>query len=327
MASKGFSAPKEAMDMSLMDAESSSGEEADTTIVQKSGCRVVKIVGMTLASFGLVMAAAMVTSHAFTRPNNARIDQQGLVDFKDHTVHNGMTQRLQQPSEVPDRALDDSVAGKGGPSAPATITPTSAVTTVAPTSAAPTFPPIATLVPTPNSAATTKPTPTAAATKPTVVKGPIRWAAHPEYCFDVEAGKHESGTNLQLWTCNGTHKENREFIVPTQGEGPIRWTLHPQDCIDIAGGRTHNGNNIQMWVDDCSHKNMQFIMPSGGRGPLRWAAHPEKCVDIDGGKTGDATNVKLWDCEDSGEHPNQQFILPMVPSMSSEGGNGLGWRR
>lgn len=280
MAAKGFYAPNETMDVSLTDAESSPGAKADTTVVQKLGRRAVKIVGMTLASFGLVIAATMVTDHALTRPKGARIDQQGLVNFNDRSVRNGMIQRSQQTSEVADRALDDSVEGKGG----STSTD-------------------------PTNVATTTNIPTAADTKPAVAKGPIKWAAHPEYCFNVEGGRHESGTNLQLWICNGTRRENREFTMPTYGEGPIHWTLHPQDCIDISGGKTHNGNNVQMWLNDCSHENMQFVMP-GGRGPLRWAAHPEKCMDIDGGKTGDATKIKLWDCVDNGEHPNQQFILP-----------------
>jgi len=143
-------------------------------------------------------------------------------------------------------------------------------------------------------------------------KGLVKWATHPEFCFDIAGGRQKSGTNLQIWHCNGTHEEWRQFTMPTSGEGPIHWAAHPEDCVDVSEGKQDNGVNVQMWLNDCSHDNMQFIMPEGGRGPLRWALHPDKCVDIDGGKTGDATNIKLWDCEEGGEHPNQVFILPFA---------------
>jgi len=272
--------------MSLTDAESASESAVATTKLQKSGCRAVKIAGMTFVGVGVTIAAAMVGSHAFTKPRGASIDQQHS-DLNDWRVHDGMILRLQQKFEAPDRALDDSVDGKGTNSAtPPTSAPTPAATS-APATAAKTL---------------------------DVVTGAIHWATHPEYCFDIAGGRQESGTNLQVWHCNASHKDNREFTMPMSGEGPIHWSLHPEDCVDIAGGKANNGNNVQMWLNDCSHDNMQFIMPSGGVGPLRWAVHPEKCVDIDGGKTGDATNIKLWDCEDNGEHPNQQFMLPLAPA-------------
>jgi len=280
------------MDLCPIDAGSTSGSEADTgspsgseadTIMQKSGCRVVKIASMTLAGVGLLVAAAVVAKHAFTRPGGAHIDHERLVDVNDRSVPNGMLQRSQQKSETAYRALEDSIFSKGHHAATTTPATTPSITTT-------TFMP------------------------PTTAKGAIRWATNPEYCFDIAGGRHQSGTNLQVWHCNVSHKENREFIVHVHGEGPIHWAAHPEDCIDVAGGKMHNGNNMQMWLNDCLHEDMQFIMPEGGRGLLRWAAHPDKCMDVDGGKTGDATNMKLWDCEDNGEHPNQQFLLPYSPA-------------
>lgn len=264
-----------------MEAASVSGSEADTT-VKKPGSRVAKMAAMTLASVGLLIAAVVAANHAVTKPNSARIDQQRVVVFNNQHVHNGMLQRSQQMPQAAERALDGSVAAKNafeGAVATETVEEDSNAT-------AATF------------SATSE------------AKGLVKWATHPEFCFDIAGGRQESGTNLQIWHCNGTHEEWRQFTMPTSGEGPIHWAAHPEDCIDISGGKQHNGNNVQMWLNDCSHDNMRFIMPEGGRGPLRWALHPDKCIDIDGGKTGDATNIKLWDCEEGGEHPNQVFILP-----------------
>jgi len=277
------------MDFVSKDAGSSSGSETDA-IMKKSGCRMVKIAGMTLAGVGLLSVAALVLNHAFTRPKGAHIDQEQLVDFNDRKVHNGLLQRSQN-FEAANRALEDSTAGKA-PATDGTNAPTTAPST------------------TPATAPAIAPAPAT----PTTQKGSIRWATHPEYCFDIAGGRHESGTNLQVWHCNESHAESRQFIMPIDGEGPIHWAAHPEDCIDVSGGKMHNGNNVQMWVNDCTHEDMQFVIPGSGLGPIRWAAHPDKCIDIDGGKTGDATNIKLWDCEDGGEHPNQRFLLPHHPA-------------
>jgi len=238
----------------------------------------MKIAGITLAGVGLLVLAVAVTDHAFARPKGAHMAHEHLVVLNDRTVRNGLLQRSQPKLEAADRALDDSVGGKN------TAPPTENTTTAAPTSAA------------------------------TTATGMIMWATHPEYCFDISGGRQESGTNVQIWHCNVSNEDHRQFTMPIHGEGPVHWTAHPEDCIDVAGGKTHNGNNVQMWLNDCSHDNMQFVMPAGGRGPLRWAAHPDKCIDIHDGKTGDATNIKLWNCEDNGEHPNQQFLLPFAPA-------------
>jgi len=243
------------------------------------------------------MATAVVANRTFMRPQSAGISRERLVAiFNDRSVQNGLLQhsQLKLPAE---RALDDSVDSKGGVKGDGAMPTTSVVaaTTEGTTSAA--------------AAAATTGVTTSVATG-TLVKGPVKWATYPEYCLDVSGGKHESGTNLQVWHCNATHRENREFAMATSGEGPLHWASDMDDCIDVAGSKAANGNNVQMWVSDCNHENMQFVIPEGGRGPLRWATHPEKCMDIDGGLTGDATNIQLWDCDENGEHPNQQFLLP-----------------
>jgi len=290
--------PAEAMDASSMSAGSSSGSDAEADVMKKSGCRMVKIAGMTLASFGLVMATAVVANRTFMRPQSAGISRERLVAiFNDRSVQNGLLQRSQQKFAA-ERTLDDSVDSKGGVEGDGAMPTTSAAaaTTEGTTSAA---------------AATTGVTTTVATG--TLVKGPIKWATHPENCLDVSGAKHESGTNLQVWHCNATLKENQEFAMATSGEGPLHWGSDMDDCIDVAGGGAANGNNVQMWVSDCNHENMQFVIPEGGRGPLRWATNPEKCMDIDGGETGDGTNIQLSDCDEDDEddeHPNQQFLLP-----------------
>jgi len=294
--------PAEAMGASPMHAGSSSGSDAEADVIRKSSCRVVKIAGMTLAGFGLLIGTAVVaTNHTFARPQSTGINRERLVAFNDRNVQNGLLQRSQQQLAA-ERALDNSVDSKGGVEGGGAMPTTSAAaaaTTEGTTSVA-----------APTTGGTSVATAAPTATTGTLAKGSIKWATHPEYCLDVSGGKHKSGTNLQVWHCNASHKENREFAMATSGEGPLHWASDMDDCIDIAGGNAANGNNVQMWVSDCKHEDMQFVIPEGGRGPLRWAAHPEKCMDINGGQTGDATNIQLWDCDENGEHPNQQFLLP-----------------
>jgi len=154
-------------------------------------------------------------------------------------------------------------------------------------------------------------------------QGPIRWAAHPNKCLDINDGvnkvaaakrngKKVDGTNVQIWDCGAkSENPNMQFILPVSGRGPIHWATHPEYCLDVSAGSLRNGANLQIWscVNLGQHDNMMFVVPKNNRGSIKWAKHPNRCVDIAAGSTRNGNNVQFWNCVDGGEHPNMQFRM------------------
>ncbi|GAB3825085.1 ricin-type beta-trefoil lectin domain protein [Dactylosporangium cerinum] len=113
-------------------------------------------------------------------------------------------------------------------------------------------------------------------------------------CVDVAAASSANGTQVQLYTCNGT--------------GAQQWTVGDDGtiralgkCLDVAAASTANGTKIQIW--DCN-----------GSGAQQWSKQSDgtlrslgKCLDATGPSSADGTKLQLWDCFASA---NQQWTLP-----------------
>ncbi|MFB9237645.1 ThuA domain-containing protein [Plantactinospora siamensis] len=115
-------------------------------------------------------------------------------------------------------------------------------------------------------------------------------------CLDVRNAATADGTQVQLYSCNGT--------------GAQQWTVGSDGmlkalgkCLDVSGGGTADGTKIQLWT--CN-----------GTGAQNWSAQPDKtvrnpqsgkCLDVEGNNPADSTPVHLWTCY---ANPNQQWTLP-----------------
>ncbi|WP_327011887.1 ricin-type beta-trefoil lectin domain protein [Dactylosporangium sp. NBC_01737] len=113
-------------------------------------------------------------------------------------------------------------------------------------------------------------------------------------CVDVAAASSANGTQVQLYTCNGT--------------GAQQWTVGDDGtiralgkCLDVNAASTANGTKIQIW--DCN-----------GSGAQQWSKQSDgtlrslgKCLDATGPSSADGTKLQLWDCFASA---NQQWTLP-----------------
>ncbi|WP_432985178.1 ThuA domain-containing protein [Dactylosporangium sp. CA-233914] len=134
---------------------------------------------------------------------------------------------------------------------------------------------------------------TFAKTPPATVAGPVRGLAGK--CLDVRSAGTADGTQIQLYTCNGT--------------GAQSWTVAGQTlralgkCLDVAGGGTADGTKIQLWT--CN-----------GSGAQNWAAQADgslrnpqsgKCLDVAGGASADGTVVQLYTCNGTSA---QKWTLP-----------------
>ncbi|NES29177.1 DUF1080 domain-containing protein [Micromonospora terminaliae] len=124
--------------------------------------------------------------------------------------------------------------------------------------------------------------------------GPVRGLAGK--CLDVRNAATADGTQIQLWTCNGSSAQT--------------WTVTPGatvralgKCLDVSGGGSADGTKIQLWT--CN-----------GTGAQNWSAQSDgtlrnpqsgKCLDVSGNNSADGTPVHLWTCTGAA---NQRWILP-----------------
>ncbi|MEH1055354.1 ThuA domain-containing protein [Micromonospora sp. CPCC 206171] len=124
--------------------------------------------------------------------------------------------------------------------------------------------------------------------------GPIKGLAGK--CLDVRSSGTADGTQIQLYTCNGS--------------GAQTWTVTPNStikalgkCLDVSGGGSADGTKIQLWT--CN-----------GSGAQNWSAQADgslrnpqsgKCLDVAGNNSADSTPVQLWTCNGAA---NQKWTLP-----------------
>ncbi|WP_405690128.1 ThuA domain-containing protein [Streptomyces sp. NBC_01185] len=115
-------------------------------------------------------------------------------------------------------------------------------------------------------------------------------------CLDVASGVSADGTQIQLWTCNGSAAQ--------------KWTVGTDQtlralgkCLDISGGGTADGTKIQLY--GCNGSGAQKWVPQADT-TLR---NPQsgKCLDASGASSADGTKVHLWSCHTGA---NQKWNLP-----------------
>ncbi|WP_433535198.1 ThuA domain-containing protein [Micromonospora sp. CA-249363] len=124
--------------------------------------------------------------------------------------------------------------------------------------------------------------------------GPVKGLAGK--CLDVRNGATADGTQIQIYTCNGSTAQT--------------WTVTPNStikalgkCLDVSGSATADGTKIQLWT--CN-----------GTGAQNWSAQSDgslrntssnKCLDVSGNNSADSTVVHLWTCNGAA---NQKWTLP-----------------
>ncbi|MCW2642780.1 MAG: chitinase [Dactylosporangium sp.] len=122
-------------------------------------------------------------------------------------------------------------------------------------------------------------------------------------CVDVSSANSANGTQVQLWTCNGTNAQT--WNVGT--DGTIRAL---GKCLDVSSGSTADGAKVQIW--DCN-----------GTGAQQWVANAAKdivnpqsgkCLDATGPSSADGTPLQIWSCSGGA---NQKWTVPGGTSGAS----------
>ncbi|MBV1851367.1 RICIN domain-containing protein [Catellatospora sp. NEAU-YM18] len=117
-------------------------------------------------------------------------------------------------------------------------------------------------------------------------------------CVDVPSSNSTNGTQLQIWTCNGTGAQS--WTVGT--DGTIRAL---GKCLDVNGGINADGTKVQLWDCTANNANQQWTYNA----TTRRLTNPVtgKCLDATGQGTADGTKLQVWTCN---TQTNQQWTLP-----------------
>ena len=69
-------------------------------------------------------------------------------------------------------------------------------------------------------------------------------------CLDVEGGKKDNGTPVQLYTCNGSAAQKWQILIGSTGLHLMN--VNSQKCMDVSNNDSANGTKIQIWTCNSS---------------------------------------------------------------------------
>ncbi|HWO65749.1 MAG TPA: arabinofuranosidase catalytic domain-containing protein, partial [Umezawaea sp.] len=133
---------------------------------------------------------------------------------------------------------------------------------------------------------------------PAAPTGAVR-AAGADKCLDVNGATTTTGTQLQIWDCNGgsnqTWTRTGSGALTVYGGGDLR-------CADAFGQGTGNGTRVVIW--NCnSQNNQQWRFNDNG---TITSVQSGLCLEVAGAGTGNGTKVQLWTCNGA---TNQKWNL------------------
>jgi glucosylceramidase len=115
-------------------------------------------------------------------------------------------------------------------------------------------------------------------------------------CVDVASANSTNGTQIQLYTCNGSSAQLWTANTP----GPISAL---GKCMDVASGGTANGTKVQLY--DCNGTGAQQWQYTSARQLVNTQSN--RCLDATGPSSADGTPLQIWDCTGGA---NQQWTIP-----------------
>ncbi|MGP4008615.1 ricin-type beta-trefoil lectin domain protein [Streptomyces sp. 4N124] len=121
-------------------------------------------------------------------------------------------------------------------------------------------------------------------------------------CLDVEGGKKDSGTPVQLYTCNGSAAQ--KWKVYGDDKGLHLQNVNSLKCMDVSNSDSANGTKIQIWTCNSSPaQTWEFNLRATTS--LRNVG-TDKCLDLH--EYANGHNSWLWTCNGTG--PQQFDVEP-----------------
>lgn len=119
--------------------------------------------------------------------------------------------------------------------------------------------------------------------------------------LDVSNGECTDGTNIWLWSVNGSDAQKFYF-----GPNGSIINVKCQKAIDVTMSDCNSGTNIQLWTPNDSDAQNFYMQPNDG---TIINAACNKVIDIYNSESVDGTNIQLWDNYGSS---NQQWQIIYV---------------
>ncbi|WP_434096667.1 RICIN domain-containing protein [Streptomyces mirabilis] len=133
--------------------------------------------------------------------------------------------------------------------------------------------------------------------------------AAKDKCLDVQGGKKDNGTPVQVYTCNGSAAQ--KWVLLGSEDKLHLQNVNSLKCLDVAGNNTANGTNIQ--ISSCKDSTSQtWASELRGATSLK-SVGTGKCLDLHTFDNGN--DAKLYTCNDTAA---QQF------DIKPSGHNGTG---
>ncbi|MBJ6362767.1 RICIN domain-containing protein [Paenibacillus sp. GCM10012307] len=112
--------------------------------------------------------------------------------------------------------------------------------------------------------------------------------------LDVASAGTASGSNVQIWSDNGTGAQR--WTVYRQGNGTYKLiNVNSGLALDIAGAGTSNGSNVQIWSDNGSGAQAWDIVQNSDGTFKLINPNSRKALDVSSNGTANGTNVQIWD--------------------------------
>ena len=105
-------------------------------------------------------------------------------------------------------------------------------------------------------------------------------------CLDVTGASQTSGTQVQIWDCNG--QSNQQWTLTSAGE--LR--VYGNKCLDVYNQSAADGAQVQIY--DCNGQNNQkWRLNSDGS---ITAVGANKCLDVPNYSTANGVKLQIWSC-------------------------------
>lgn len=131
----------------------------------------------------------------------------------------------------------------------------------------------------------------------------IKSKANTNLAFDIAGGSMANGTNVRVYTANGTEAQQWLFVpMPAFSSGgtyELRSMLKTSMAVDISGGSDVKGANVQLYHTNSTNAQVFYITEeSAGEWSIK-SVKSNMYVDVQGGTARNGQNVQQWTDNDT----------------------------
>ena len=127
-----------------------------------------------------------------------------------------------------------------------------------------------------------------------------------DYVVDVDGGSDENGTNIQLYTANGTKAQIWDISYNSSTDDYNIINTVSKKALDVEGAGVEKGTNIQLYDANRSCAQRWKIIETSKNVVKLISSCSSNALDVSGGVMDNGTNIGLW--LDNGT-PAQEWIL------------------